>query len=152
LTFFKAGSFKTPLPGGFIQNAFLFSSFGPYSTSSGTRCPCSFQGKERGRKRKCKCKSKRVGPQYVFFCATPFFLTFEFESLLCLFVPLEFAEVLEQLESAFYLQALQKFKDADFVSAGFSSSQIPIEQFTNIQADEAAHATALQVPLSAIYI
>jgi len=59
----------------------------------------------------------------------------------------KFADVLEQLESTFYQQAIAKFKDADFTSAGFPSSQIPIEQFTNIQADEATHSTVLQAAL-----
>ncbi|KAG5645266.1 hypothetical protein DXG03_006568 [Asterophora parasitica] len=59
----------------------------------------------------------------------------------------KFADVLEQLESAFYEQAIAKFKDADFTAAGFSSSQIPIEQFLNIQADEATHSVALQAAL-----
>jgi hypothetical protein len=62
----------------------------------------------------------------------------------------KFAEVLEQLESAFYDLALQKFKDPDFTAAGFTSSQIPIEQFTAIQADEAAHSTALRAALKAL--
>jgi hypothetical protein len=57
----------------------------------------------------------------------------------------EFADVLEQLESAFYCQALAKFKSSDFTAAGFSSSQIPIEQFKTIQVDEATHSTVLQV-------
>jgi len=59
----------------------------------------------------------------------------------------EFADVLEQLESTFYQQALAKFHDSDFTSAGFPSSQIPIEQLTIIQADEATHSSTLQVHL-----
>ncbi|GLB33247.1 putative ferritin-like domain containing protein [Lyophyllum shimeji] len=59
----------------------------------------------------------------------------------------KFADVLEQLESTFYQQAIAKFKDTDFTSAGFPSSQIPIEQFTSIQADEASHSSALQAAL-----
>jgi len=62
---------------------------------------------------------------------------------------LQFADVLEQLESTFYQQALAKFKDSDFTAAGFSSSQIPIEQFTSIQADEATHSSTLQSALKA---
>ena len=58
---------------------------------------------------------------------------------------IEFADVLEQLESTFYQQALAKFQDSDFAAAGFSSSQLPIEQFTSIQADEAIHSSTLQV-------
>jgi hypothetical protein len=57
----------------------------------------------------------------------------------------EFADVLEQLESTFYQQGLSKFKDTDFTAAGFSSSQIAIEQLTSIQADEATHSKVLQV-------
>ena len=57
----------------------------------------------------------------------------------------EFADVLEQLESEFYKQALAKFKDSDFTAAGFASSQVPIQQFMTIQEDECAHSTALQV-------
>jgi len=59
----------------------------------------------------------------------------------------KFADVLEQLESEFYQQALSKFQDSDFVSAGFSSSQIAIEQFTAIQSDESTHSTVLQAAL-----
>jgi len=62
---------------------------------------------------------------------------------------LQFAEVLENLESTFYEQALSKFKDSDFTSAGFLSGQLPVEQFKVIQADEAAHAKALQSALKA---
>jgi len=56
----------------------------------------------------------------------------------------QFADVLEQLESQFYSQALQKFQAADFTTAGFSSAQIPIEQFTSIASDESTHSTVLQ--------
>lgn len=62
---------------------------------------------------------------------------------------LQFADVLEQLESTFYAQALQKFKDSDFQAAGFSSAQIPIQQFTQIGGDEATHSTVLQAALTA---
>jgi hypothetical protein len=61
----------------------------------------------------------------------------------------KFADVLEQLESSFYKQALAKFKDPDFQAAGFSSSQIPIEQFTSIASDEASHSTVIQAALKA---
>jgi len=57
----------------------------------------------------------------------------------------EFADVLEQLESEFYKQALAKFKESDFITAGFSSSQVAIEQFTTIQEDESTHSIVLQV-------
>jgi hypothetical protein len=59
----------------------------------------------------------------------------------------KFADVLEQLESEFYKQALAKFKDNDFVAAGFSSSQVAIEQFSVIQCDEATHSKVLQAAL-----
>ncbi|KAJ8453770.1 hypothetical protein ONZ45_g19578 [Pleurotus djamor] len=59
----------------------------------------------------------------------------------------KFADVLEQLESQFYAQALAKFQDQDFITAGFASSQVPIEQFKNIQQDEATHSVVLQAAL-----
>ena len=59
----------------------------------------------------------------------------------------EFADVLEQFESGFYQKALSKFVDSDFTAAGFSSSQVPIEQFTAIQSDEATHSTVLQAAI-----
>jgi len=60
---------------------------------------------------------------------------------------LQFANVLEQLETNFYSQALLQFKDSDFTAAGFSSSQIPLEQLVTIQSDEQAHVTALQAAI-----
>ncbi|KAG5353625.1 hypothetical protein C0989_004306 [Termitomyces sp. Mn162] len=56
----------------------------------------------------------------------------------------KFADVLEQLENSFYTQAIAKFQDADFTAAGFSSSQVPAQQFQNIQSDEASHSQMLQ--------
>jgi len=56
----------------------------------------------------------------------------------------EFADVLEQFENDFYSQALQKFQDQDFVSVGFSSSTIFLEQLEIIQGDESTHSTVLQ--------
>jgi hypothetical protein len=44
--------------------------------------------------------------------------------------PSEFANVLEQLETSFYGQALSKFQESDFTAAGYTSAQVPIEQFT----------------------
>jgi len=61
----------------------------------------------------------------------------------------KFADVLEQLESSFYQQALTKFTDADFTTAGFTSPQMVIEQFKSIQSDEATHSTVLQAALKA---
>jgi len=57
---------------------------------------------------------------------------------------LKFADVLEQLESQFYAEALAKFKESDFTAAGFSSAQLAIEQFVSIQSDEATHSVALR--------
>ncbi|KAG6910160.1 hypothetical protein DXG01_012609 [Tephrocybe rancida] len=59
----------------------------------------------------------------------------------------KFADVLEQLESSFYSQAIAKFQDSDFTSAGFTSSQLPVEQFKSIQSDEATHSQVLQAAL-----
>ncbi|KZP15098.1 hypothetical protein FIBSPDRAFT_1048337 [Athelia psychrophila] len=62
---------------------------------------------------------------------------------------LQFADVLEQLESQFYSEALSTFQIADFVTAGFSDAQIPIQLFTNIQVDESTHSTILQAAIKA---
>ncbi|KAF8811855.1 hypothetical protein BYT27DRAFT_7252377 [Phlegmacium glaucopus] len=59
----------------------------------------------------------------------------------------QFADVLEQFESAFYAQALSQFQASDFTSAGFSSSELAIEQLTVIQTDEATHSTVLQAAI-----
>ena len=58
-----------------------------------------------------------------------------------------FADVLEQLESQFYSQALAKFNESDFIAAGFTNAQLAIEQFVIIQDDEATHSIALRVSL-----
>ncbi|KAI0698882.1 ferritin-like domain-containing protein [Cytidiella melzeri] len=63
---------------------------------------------------------------------------------------LQFANVLEQLETQFYTQALQKFVAEDFITAGFADPTIPIQQFTSIQNDEATHTTILETTLLAI--
>jgi len=55
----------------------------------------------------------------------------------------KFACVLEDFENTFYQKALQKFKAEDFTNAGFTTSQIPIEQFSIIQEDENTHLQAL---------
>jgi rubrerythrin len=57
---------------------------------------------------------------------------------------LQFAHVLEQLETQFYSQALAKFQESDFVAAGFSNAQIPIQQFTDISNDESTHVSVLE--------
>jgi len=55
-----------------------------------------------------------------------------------------FADVLEQLESSFYTQALAKFQPADFTAAGYTSPELTVQQFTNIQRDESTHSSVLQ--------
>ena len=52
--------------------------------------------------------------------------------------------MLEQFENDFYSQALQKFQEQDFVSVGFSSSTVFVEQLKIIQGDESTHSTVLQ--------
>jgi len=61
----------------------------------------------------------------------------------------KFADVLEQLETQFYQQAIAKFQDADFINAGFTSTQIPVEQFQQILDDETTHSVVLQAALKA---
>ena len=53
--------------------------------------------------------------------------------------------MLEELETQFYTEALTTFQETDFISAGFSSAEIAIQQFTAIQIDESTHTTVLQV-------
>ncbi|KAG0698856.1 ferritin-like domain-containing protein [Suillus ampliporus] len=65
-------------------------------------------------------------------------------------VALQFANVLEQLESTFYSQALQKFNQSDFIAAGFASAQIPLQQIQAIATDESIHATTLQLAINAL--
>lgn len=61
----------------------------------------------------------------------------------------QFAQVLNQLESSFYSQALSKFSDSDFTAAGFSSSQMVTQLLPQIKSDEDAHIEALQSGLAA---
>jgi hypothetical protein len=63
---------------------------------------------------------------------------------------LKFADVLEQLETQFYQQALGKFKGEDFTKAGFSSPELAVQQFENILSDEKAHSVALQDTIRAL--
>lgn len=63
---------------------------------------------------------------------------------------LQFADVLEQLETQFYSEALSKFKESDFTSAGFPNAQLAIEQFLSIRDDEAIHSDALQQTILAL--
>lgn len=65
-------------------------------------------------------------------------------------VALQFANVLEQLESTFYAQALQKFNQSDFTAAGFTSAQVPLQQFQAIFQDESTHTTTLQSAINAL--
>lgn len=58
---------------------------------------------------------------------------------------LAFANVLEQLGSAFYTQALEQFNASSFGAAGFASSQIPIQEIQTIASDKNTHAITLQV-------
>jgi hypothetical protein len=59
----------------------------------------------------------------------------------------KFADVLEQLETQFYQQAIAKFQDQDFINAGFGDVQIPVQQFVQILDDESTHSVVLQAAL-----
>jgi len=61
---------------------------------------------------------------------------------------LQFALTLENLEAAFYTQAMQKFQASDFSNAGFSSANIAIEEITAIQTDESTHVSVLEALIS----
>jgi hypothetical protein len=61
----------------------------------------------------------------------------------------QFANVLNQLESSFYGQAIAKFQDSDFTAAGFTSSEMVTQILTQIKTDEDTHIAALQGALSA---
>jgi len=52
---------------------------------------------------------------------------------------LEFAELLEQLESNFYTQALNKFQPEDFTAAGITVPDVAIQNFQDILSHETAH-------------
>jgi hypothetical protein len=62
----------------------------------------------------------------------------------------KFALALNQLESAFYDEALAKFKPADFLAAGFSAGEVPSEQYNVIANDEKAHIAFLQDALKSL--
>jgi hypothetical protein len=66
-----------------------------------------------------------------------------------IFVVLQFAGVLEKLESKFYEEALSKFQEQDFISAGYSSSQLAIQQIQIIQSDEQSHSEFIDASLQA---
>jgi len=61
---------------------------------------------------------------------------------------LKFAELLEQLESQFYKQALNKFQPADFTAAGITVPDVAIQNFQDILAHETAHVAILDQALS----
>jgi len=56
----------------------------------------------------------------------------------------QFADVLNHLENEFYTQALAKFQESDFASAGFSNSQVAIQLFQGIASDESNHFNFLE--------
>ncbi|KAF8845586.1 hypothetical protein BDN67DRAFT_1064880 [Paxillus ammoniavirescens] len=62
---------------------------------------------------------------------------------------LMFANVLEQLESNFYSQALQTFNASSFEAAGFVSSEVVIQQIQAIATDESTHAIVLESVINA---
>jgi len=61
---------------------------------------------------------------------------------------LKFAELLEQLESQFYKQALAKFQPSDFTAAGISVPDVAIQNFQSILDHETAHVAILDQALS----
>ena len=61
------------------------------------------------------------------------------------FFGIEFAEVLERLESDFYTKALAKFKEQDFINAGITIPAIAVQNFQAILEHETSH-TQLYVP------
>jgi len=63
---------------------------------------------------------------------------------------LKFANVLEQLETEFYKQALAKFQESDFTNAGFVAASVPVEQFNQIAVDEATHTSTLASVLKSL--
>jgi len=65
-------------------------------------------------------------------------------------IVLQFAEILEQLETEFYTQALTKFVASDFTTAGISLPDIAIQNFQNIQSHEAAHVKIIDDTLAAL--
>lgn len=57
---------------------------------------------------------------------------------------LQFANVLEQLETSFYTAAIKKFQAQDFLNAGYTSAEVAVEQLSNIVSDESTHTSVLQ--------
>lgn len=58
--------------------------------------------------------------------------------------------MLERLETQFYTQALAKFQDSDFTSAGFGNINVPKEVFSNILSDESTHSSVIESTLVSI--
>lgn len=56
---------------------------------------------------------------------------------------LNFANVLNELEMSFYMQAAAKFSQSDITSAGFPNALLVQQQLTNIVADEGNHINAI---------
>lgn len=56
---------------------------------------------------------------------------------------LNFANVLNELEMSFYMQAVAKFSASDITSAGFSNALLVQQQISNIVADEGNHINAI---------
>ncbi|XP_006459736.1 hypothetical protein AGABI2DRAFT_177560 [Agaricus bisporus var. bisporus H97] len=63
---------------------------------------------------------------------------------------LQFANVLEQLETEFYTQGIAKFQSSDFTAAGFKNSDVPLQQLQDILKDEATHTKVLQDTLKSL--
>jgi hypothetical protein len=61
---------------------------------------------------------------------------------------LKFAELLEQLETEFYTQALAKFQPQDFTTAGISVPDVAIQNFQSILEHERAHVLVLDQALA----
>jgi hypothetical protein len=63
---------------------------------------------------------------------------------------LQFAEVLERLESDFYTKALAKFSEQDFKDAGITVPAIALQNFQAILEHETAHTQFLDAALMAV--
>ncbi|EIW82455.1 hypothetical protein CONPUDRAFT_153326 [Coniophora puteana RWD-64-598 SS2] len=63
---------------------------------------------------------------------------------------LNFASVLEQMESDFYSQALKSFTASDFAVAGFASGDIPVTEIQQLASDENSHLATLQAAVKAL--
>lgn len=63
---------------------------------------------------------------------------------------LQFAEVLERLETQFYQDALDKFVEQDFLDAGINVPDVAIQNFQSILEHEIAHTDFLNAALQAV--